>query len=141
MADYTLQQRFLKASSFKMRSTTSMMATRGLLWIIPSSRPAMFLFSLYSFAEHIDFTNFVTHFGLTNRESATKSFEDLLQSTRIPSKRREFINAEFNKFRMQYEDQICSKTQLRADCAGTRMCGTGFSGEIEISIWFCGYLC
>ncbi|KAI8604034.1 hypothetical protein EDD21DRAFT_438819 [Dissophora ornata] len=90
MADYTLQQRFLKASSFKMRSTTSMMATRGLLWIIPSSRPAMFLFSLYSFAdtEHIDFTNFVTHFGLTNRESATKSFEDLLQSTRIPSKRR-----------------------------------------------------
>ncbi|KAG0008041.1 hypothetical protein BGZ80_003931, partial [Entomortierella chlamydospora] len=38
--------------------------------------------------EHVFFTIFVNHFGLIKRESATKPFADLLQSPRIPQKRR-----------------------------------------------------
>ncbi|KAG0368422.1 hypothetical protein BGZ54_001944 [Gamsiella multidivaricata] len=62
--------------------------------------------------EHVFFTNLITHFGLTYRESATKSFEDLLQSSRISSKRREFLNAEFNKFQKHYEEQFWTKQRL-----------------------------
>ncbi|KAF9092400.1 hypothetical protein BGX27_001802, partial [Mortierella sp. AM989] len=67
--------------------------------------------------ERVFFTNFVNHFGLTQRESATKSFEDLLQSPRIPQKRREFLNSEFIKFKTHYADDFWEKYSLKLDAA------------------------
>ncbi|KAF9086057.1 hypothetical protein BGX27_003276, partial [Mortierella sp. AM989] len=48
-----------------------------------------------------------------------KSFEDLLQSTRIPLKRREFLNAEFNKFQMHYEEKFWTKYALKLNSERT----------------------
>ncbi|KAF8917511.1 hypothetical protein BGZ58_005106, partial [Dissophora ornata] len=69
--------------------------------------------------EHVSFTNFVKNFGLTNRESATRSFEVLLQSSRIPSKRRTFLNAKFDKFREHYAEQFWTKYSLRLNSERT----------------------
>lgn len=69
--------------------------------------------------EHVSFTNFVKNFGLTNRESATRSFEGLLQSSIIPSKRRNFLHAKFDRFKMHYADQFWTKYSLRLNSERT----------------------
>ncbi|KAF9344958.1 hypothetical protein BGX26_003704, partial [Mortierella sp. AD094] len=62
--------------------------------------------------EHVYLTNFVARFGLTNRESATGMFEHLIQSSNIPTKRRSFIEAEFNKFQVHRADNFWAKHSL-----------------------------
>ncbi|KAF9418852.1 hypothetical protein BGZ76_004323 [Entomortierella beljakovae] len=69
--------------------------------------------------EHVFLTNFVTHFGLTQRESATKSFEDLLQSPRITRTRREFLNSEFIKFKTHYANDFWEKHSLKLSVSQT----------------------
>ncbi|KAF9307967.1 hypothetical protein BG003_011802, partial [Podila horticola] len=59
------------------------------------------------------------NFGLTNRESATRSFDDLLKSSRIPSKRRTFLKSKFSKFQVHYAEQFWAKYSLRLNSERT----------------------
>ncbi|KAF9998637.1 hypothetical protein BGZ80_006740, partial [Entomortierella chlamydospora] len=58
-------------------------------------------------------SNFVSHFGLNDRESATRSFQELLQSSQIPQKRREDLQAAFNYFQMHHEEKFWVKRALK----------------------------
>ncbi|KAF9408896.1 hypothetical protein BGZ76_005781, partial [Entomortierella beljakovae] len=62
--------------------------------------------------EHVSMGNFVRTFGLTDRDSATKSFENLIKSTRIPLKRRESLLDEYCYFVSHHADRFWTKHLL-----------------------------
>ncbi|KAF8931921.1 hypothetical protein BGZ47_011628 [Haplosporangium gracile] len=53
------------------------------------------------------------HFDFSDRDSAIASFKALLQSSRIPLKRRQVLNDEFDKFRKHHEEQFWTTRALK----------------------------
>ncbi|KAF9087075.1 hypothetical protein BGX27_003013 [Mortierella sp. AM989] len=56
--------------------------------------------------EHVYFSNFVRHFTLTDRESATQAFISLINSTSIRKARQDDIRQAFEDFQKHYEKQF-----------------------------------
>ncbi|KAF9181291.1 hypothetical protein BGZ49_004858, partial [Haplosporangium sp. Z 27] len=84
--------------------------------------------------EHVSFRAFVKHFDLTDRESATQAYYDLLESDVIRQKRRDTLKISFNLFRKNYEERFWTdlltelakraleaQTQLAANRAGFKV--------------------
>ncbi|KAG0255819.1 hypothetical protein BG011_004912, partial [Mortierella polycephala] len=55
------------------------------------------------------------HFDISDRGSATASFKILLRSSRIPLKRRQVLNGEFDRFRGRHEEQFWTTRALKLD--------------------------
>ncbi|KAK3808244.1 MAG: hypothetical protein J3R72DRAFT_88048 [Linnemannia gamsii] len=65
------------------------------------------------------FSNFVSHFQLSNRESATQLFQELIQSTLISRKRREKLQAAYKDFQEHNEEQLWAKHSLELNTVRT----------------------
>ncbi|KAI1297564.1 hypothetical protein EDD11_007037, partial [Mortierella claussenii] len=63
--------------------------------------------------QHVYLSSFVSHFGLSDRESASQHFQKLIQSTQIDQKRRRKLQKSYNYFKEHSEEQFWSKHSLR----------------------------
>lgn len=69
--------------------------------------------------EHVYFPEFVSRFGLSNRESATQLFQELLESSFIPQKRRQKLQEAYQNFKEHKEEQFWTKYSLRLNTKQT----------------------
>ena len=63
-------------------------------------------------AEHVSLRSFVVRFDLSDRESATKAYCELIKSNYIRRKRRQTLKTSFDHFRTHYEDRFWTKRAL-----------------------------
>lgn len=62
--------------------------------------------------EHVSLRSFVKHFDLSDRESATKAYGELIEADVIRQKRRIALKTSFIHFRKHYEERFWTKRVL-----------------------------
>jgi hypothetical protein len=65
--------------------------------------------------EHVYMSNFVSHFCLSNRESAMKTFKELVCLSQIPKRCQQKIREAFESFQENHEEQFWAKRVLHVN--------------------------
>ncbi|KAF9901148.1 hypothetical protein BX616_002366 [Lobosporangium transversale] len=63
--------------------------------------------------EHVYLPEFVRHFGLLNRDAATKSFQELIQHSCIPKKRRDDIQEAYRFFQEHHREAFWANRAMK----------------------------
>jgi hypothetical protein len=81
--------------------------------------------------EHVSFRSFVKHFDLSDRDSATREYEELIEAERLSQRRRSTLKRSFVHFRKHFEERFWTKRALEirteevADRAGLNVHNVG----------------
>lgn len=62
--------------------------------------------------EHVSFRSFVKQFDLSDRDSATREYKELINSERISQKRQITLKRSFDHFRVHFEKRFWAKRTL-----------------------------
>jgi hypothetical protein len=62
--------------------------------------------------EHVSFRSFVKQFDLSDKDSATREYEELIKSERISRKRQITLKRSFVHFRVHFENRFWAKRAL-----------------------------